>query len=196
MRDSVHNARLSTIEWETLCAEMANSINNLPVVIGNETSELENLDLITPNRLRLSRNNSRSPIGVVELTDRFDRILQINSDIFNAWWEAWLTSAVPKLVPQPKWFRNDEDIKVGDVVLFKRTEGSLAGEYKYGMVDEVHRGPDDRIRSVVLRYKNASEEIERKTVRAVRSLVIVHRIDEINIMEELGKTTFTDVIPL
>ena len=196
LRDSVHNARLSTIEWETLCAEMANSINNLPVVIGNETSELENLDLITPNRLRLSRNNSRSPIGVVELTDRFDRILQINSDIFNAWWEAWLTSAVPKLVPQPKWFRNDEDIKVGDVVLFKRTEGSLAGEYKYGMVDEVHRGPDDRIRSVVLRYKNASEEIERKTVRAVRSLVIVHRIDEINIMEELGKTTFTDVIPL
>ena len=60
----------------------------------------------------------------------------------------------------------------------------------------MHRGPDDRIRSVVLRYKNASEEIERKTVRAVRSLVIVHRIDEINIMEELGKTMFTDVIPL
>ena len=151
---------------------------------------MENLDLITPNRLRLGRNNSRSPIGVVELTDRLDRILQLNSDIFNTWWEAWLTSAVPKLVPQPKWFKNDEDIKVGDVVLFRRTEGSLAGEYKYGMVEEVHRGADNRIRSVVLRYKNANEEIERKTFRAVRSLVILHRIDEINVMEELGKATY------
>ena len=187
---SVQNVKLSTIEWETLCAEIGNTVNNLPVVIGNETSELENLDLITPNRLRLGRNNSRSPIGVVELTDRLDRILQLNSDIFNTWWEAWLTSAVPKLVPQPKWFKNDEDIKVGDVVLFRRTEGSLAGEYKYGMVEEVHRGADNRIRSVVLRYKNANEEIERKTFRAVRSLVILHRIDEINVMEELGKATY------
>ena len=58
------------------------------------------------------------------------------------------------------------------------------------MVDEVHRGADNHIRSVILRYKNASEEIERKTVRAVRSLVIIHRIDEINIIEELGKATY------
>ena len=193
MCKSVHNSRLSVIEWETLCAEIGNSVNNLPVVIGNETEDLENLDLITPNRLRLGRNNSRSPIGVVEVSDRIDRILQLHSDIFDSWWEAWLTSAVPKLVAKPKWFKNDEDIKVGDVVLFKRTEGSLAGEYKYGMVDEVHRGTDNRIRSVVIRYKNANEEVERKTCRAVRSLIIVHRINEINIMEELGNALFVDM---
>ena len=191
---SVHNASLSVIEWETLCAEIGNSVNNLPVVIGNETQDLENLDLITPNRLRLGRNNSRSPIGVVEVSDKIDRILQLHSDIFDSWWEAWLTSAVPKLVAQPKWFKNDEDIKVGDVVLFKRTEGSLAGEYKYGMVDEVHLGADNRIRSVVIRYKNSNEEVERKTFRAVRSLVIVHRINEINIMEELGNALFVDTM--
>ena len=44
---SVHNVRLSILEWETLCAEISNSINNLPIVIENETDELENLDLIT-----------------------------------------------------------------------------------------------------------------------------------------------------
>ena len=105
--------------------------------------------------------------------------------------EAWLTSAIPKLVPQPKWFRNDEHIKEGDIVLFRRNEGGiLAGEYKYGIVDKVQRSDDDRIRSVVIRYKNSSEEIERTTFRAVRSLVIIHRIDEINIMEELGKAIY------
>jgi hypothetical protein len=189
---SVHNVRLSILEWETLCAEISNSINNLPIVIGNETDELENLDLITPNRLRLGRNNSRSPIGVMEVTDRVDRILQLHSGIFDSWWEAWLTSAVPKLVAQPKWFKNDEDLKVGDVVLFRRTEGSFSGEYKYGRIDEVHRGSNDRIRSVVIRYKNSTEETVRKTVRAVRSLIVVHKIDEINIMEELGNAMFVD----
>ena len=196
LRKGVQNARLSVLEWETLCAEIANSVNNLPVVIGNETEDLENLDLITPNRLKLGRNNSRSPVGIIEITDKIDRILQLHSDIFDSWWEAWLTSAVPKLVAQPKWFKNDEDIKIGDVVLFKRTEGSLAGEYKFGMVDDVHRGADNRIRSVVIRYKNASEEVERKTFRAVRSLIIVHRIDEISIMEELGNALFVDATRL
>ena len=52
--------------------------------------------------------------------------------------------------------------------MFKRPEGALlAGEYKYGIVGEVNRGADNRIRSVVLRYKNADEEIEHKTVCAV-----------------------------
>ena len=189
MRKTIHNACLSpvAIEWETLCAEIANSINNLPVAIGNETDDLENLDLITPNRLKLGRNNDRSPVGVLDVTDRVDRILRMNSNIFNTWWEMWLTSALPKLVAKPKWFKNDEDIKVGDIVLFNKSEGSvIAGTYKYGIVDKVHCGTDNRIRTVVIKYRNANEEFHRTTTRAVRSLVIIHRIDEINIMEELG----------
>ena len=65
MNQSVHNARLSVIQWE-----ISNTINDLPVAIGNETEDLENLDLITPNRIRLGRNNSRSPIGPVEITGK------------------------------------------------------------------------------------------------------------------------------
>ena len=49
--------RLSILQWETLAAEISNSIDNLPLAIGNITGDLENLDLITPNRLRLGRNN-------------------------------------------------------------------------------------------------------------------------------------------
>ena len=80
---SAHLARLSVLQWETLGAEIANTINNLPVAIGNQTEDLENLDLITPNRLKLGRNNDRSPVGVVEVSDKMDRILQVNADIFN-----------------------------------------------------------------------------------------------------------------
>ena len=56
---SVHNERLSIIQWETLGATISNSINDLPIAKGNMSSvpELKYLDLITPNRLKLGRNN-------------------------------------------------------------------------------------------------------------------------------------------
>ena len=191
VRDSLarglQGARLSVLEWETLCAEISNSINNLPVAIGNETEELESLDLITPNRLRLGRNNSRSPVGPLELTGKVDRLLTLKTEVFQSWWETWLVSAPPKLVPHPKWFKSDEDLQVGDVVLFDKGEGSLVGEYHYGMVEETFVRKDDRVCSVRLRYRNAEEGTGfRTTKRAARGLVVIHRVDEIDLMEELG----------
>ena len=67
---TVHLARLSVLEWETLCAEMSNSINNLPIAIGNETKDLESLDLLTPNRLRLARNNTHARSSWASRGDR------------------------------------------------------------------------------------------------------------------------------
>ena len=158
---------------------------------------MENLDLITPNRLRLARNNNRSPVGPLDVTGRIDRLLQLKTDAFQAWWECWLTSALPKLVPTPKWFRNDEDIQIGDIVLFNRSEGSLIGDYRYGIVDNVSVSPDGKIRAVTVRYRNASENIDRKTFRAVRSLIIIHRVNEIDIMDifrEYGSDGFLSSI--
>ena len=100
-------------------------------------------------------------------------------------------SALPKIVPQPKWYKTDEHLKVGDIVLFRKTEGSIvAGRYQYGIVNEVHVSSDGRIRSATIRYRNATEDIDRTTNRAVRSLVVIHRVDELDLMEELGKATF------
>ena len=90
-------------------------------------------------------------------------------------------------MPKPKWFNSDEDVKKGDVVIFTKVEGDFSGEYRYGMIDEVTVGKDGKVRSVTIKYRNASENICRTTHRAVRSLVIIHRIDEIDLMEELGQ---------
>ena len=46
---TMHNERLSIIQWETLGDQIANSINNLPIALGNVVQDLENLDLLTPN---------------------------------------------------------------------------------------------------------------------------------------------------
>ena len=49
---NAHNERLSLMHWETLVAFIANNINNLPIGIGSKV-DVENRDLITPNRLLL-----------------------------------------------------------------------------------------------------------------------------------------------
>ena len=60
------NERLSVIPWETSAAEIANRINDLPLAIGNIVSDFEIIDLITPNRLKLGRNNDKGPSGCVK----------------------------------------------------------------------------------------------------------------------------------
>ena len=183
---SFTNQRLSVIEWETVAAEISNGINDLPIGFRNWSADLENLDLITPNRLRLGRNNDRSPVGPLLVTSNPEKFINSNIAIFNAWYEHWLISCVPKLMNQPKWFRTDYDLKKGDLVLFLKEEGKVVGCYQYGIVEEVIIGMDDKIKSVKVRYHNSNEGHSRTTERAARELVMIHGVDELSIMEELG----------
>ena len=48
---SLQNGRMSLLQWETLASEIANTINDLPLQVGNITSQFENMDLLTPDQL-------------------------------------------------------------------------------------------------------------------------------------------------
>ena len=58
------NHSQTVLRWETLFSKIANTVDNLPMAKGN-TSNVTNLgyDIITPNRLKLGRNNYRSLEG-------------------------------------------------------------------------------------------------------------------------------------
>ena len=177
--------RLSHMQWETMVALISNSINNMPIAVNNITSGVEMADLITPNRLLLGRNNNRSPTGTLSVENDYIKLIRDNQKIFQSWFDAWLTTHVPNLVARPKWFNSDVDMKIGDVVLFTKQESVLSNTYQYGMVDEVERSRDNRIRRVKVRYHNASENCDRLTIRSARSLVVIHHVDEIDWSKEL-----------
>ena len=82
---------------------------------------MENLDILTPNRPILGRNNERCPTGNFDVTSDPRKIIQANSDIFKTWFECWLVSYVPTLVKQAKWFNSYRDIKLGDVIIFLKS---------------------------------------------------------------------------
>ena len=49
---SCHNESLSILQWEIVPSEIANDVNDLPLVLDNAVSDCENMDLLTPNRLK------------------------------------------------------------------------------------------------------------------------------------------------
>ena len=112
-------------------------------------------------------------------------LLFVVYDIFKTWFRSWLVSYVPTIVGKPKWFKNDKDISVGDIILFTKSEKEFEDQYQYGIVESVHVEKDGRIRTVDIEYKNHNENVKRVTNRGVRDLVLIHPIDEMGISKEL-----------
>ena len=179
--------RLSILQWETLGQQVSNSINNLPIGLGNKSEMLESLDILSPNRLILGRNNARSPTAPLEVSHDVRRIVESNAEIFTLWFREWMVSYVPELVDQPKWFVSDRSIAVGDVVLLLKSEREFDLQYQYGIVVKTLEGRDGLIREVVVEYQNPGEGIKRRTSRGAKELVVIHAVDEIGITRELAE---------
>ena len=187
MDRELHKERLSVLQWETIGDQIANCVNDTPLAVRYVPSDVEQMDLLTPNRLLLGRNNNRSPAVPVTMSNSPGKLIQQNERIVTAWFECWLTSHVPKLIDQPKWFDSDQDVQVGDVVLFLKKEKEFAGNYQYGIVKSVEPSRDSKIRKVIVEYVNNSETVRRETRRSVRELVVIHPVDELGIVRELGQ---------
>ena len=180
---TLDNNRLSVIQWETLAIKIANNINNLPIGIGNKTKDVENLYILTPNRLILGRNNDRCPTTPLELAHDHKRIIESNNKMFKAWFNSWLISYVPTLIEHPKWHYDDKAIEIGDVVLFLKAEQEFNLQYQYGIVISTNEGRDGRVRTIEIEYQNHQEKVKRTTTRGVRDVIVIHRVDELSAEE-------------
>ena len=184
---NMESNRLSVLQWESLVAQVANGINNLPLGLGNKVECLEDLDIITPNRLLLGRNNNRCPSGPLTAQHTFKRMLDMNKNIYDTWFQSWLKSYVPSLIDRPKWLTTDTIIKIGDVVLFLKSEKEFERDYQYGIIHTVNVGRDGHIRVVEVEYQNHNEGVKRYTTRGVRDLVVIQPLDEPGINAELAE---------
>ena len=180
----IYNNRLSIIEWETLGDHVANSINNLPIAIGNIVQGLENID--TPNQLMLARNNDRCPIGTLTVTEDIGKIVKRNTDVFNTWFKCWLISYDPTLILQSKWYQSDHDPKIGDVILFLKSEKEFERKYQYGIITDIKVSRDGKIHQVEEEYQNYSEKSKRRTNRGTREVVVIHPVEELGLLRELN----------
>ena len=113
------------------------------------------------------------------------KIIQTNADIFKTWFRAWLISYVPTLVERPKWHKTDREVKIGDIVLFLKSDREYDLQYQYGIVSAIFHSKDGYVRRIEIEYRNHNENNKRKTQRGVRDIVVVYPIDELDLYEEL-----------
>ena len=181
--------KLSVMGYQTAFTFIANELNNVPLCLGGNYKNLDHLDLITPNRLLLGRNNQRAPVGLVQ-ADTPSVWMETMEDVSKSWWSVWESEWLVNLIPKPsKWMSGEPDVAVGDICVFLK-EGKEAelGQtpWRTGRVEEVHAHEDGVIRSLTLKYQNHNEEVYRYTRRSVRTAAVVHREGVLDLLGELS----------
>ena len=185
----VKNLRLHATGLQTFLKLVENTYNNAPLGFshGRDADNGPILKTISPNMMRVGRNNDRSlegnfrlPSGGSEMVDKVDKLYQ-------AWYRLWKDAVVPKLIRQPKWFKTDKHLKPGDLVYFEKDPSKLSSVWIMGRVDQIIRSADGLIREAKVAYRNHKETFNRLTDRAVRSLVRIFSIDEDCIQEDLAE---------
>ena len=185
----VKNLRLHATGLQTFLKLVENTYNNAPLgySYGRDADNGPILKTISPNMMRVGRNNDRSLEGNFRLPTGGSEMVQKVDKLYKAWYRLWKDAVVPKLIRQPKWFKTDKHLKPGDLVYFEKDPSKLGSVWVMGRVDQVMRSSDGLIREATVAYRNYKEEFDRLTNRAVRSLVKIFSIDEDCIQEDLAR---------
>ena len=174
---------------QTFCKLVENQYNNLPLGYhyDRDSDNSPLLRILTPNMLRVGRVNKRAMDGPIRMPrSRLEILAKVNST-YDSWFKIWAETMVPKLLYKPKWFKTEEELKIGDLVYFPRAEGNLDNKWLMGVVDSLERGRDGLIRMVDVRYKNANQNNFQVTNRTIRKVVKVWGIEDIHLGEDLAE---------
>ena len=132
---------LTAMQWESLFAKISSQVNDLPMAKCSRSNFSDpTWDLLTPNRLMLGRNNSRSLEGSFNLLKGAGatEILRRNQNL-QAYFYQMMLDRIHHFMDKPsKWTKTDE-VKVGDICLFIYNEnpGLNKDVWKLGRVVKV-----------------------------------------------------------
>ena len=94
-------------------------------------------------------------------------------------------------IPQTRKWRSGEGVfRVGDIVISLRADTDQTFGFpvwRTGRVREVEVSKDGVIRSVVIEYKNSTETVFRTTRRSARTVAVLHREGDLELVEELNE---------
>ena len=159
--------------WETTFAKIASAIDDLPIARGSASAASDlGWEIITPNRLKLGRNNNRQLEGPIKLDNCPQSQLERNRLLSQRWYEIFV-KRLSLLIPPPE-HKNNTLPEVGDVVLFLFTDPNFKKLWiwKLGVVEEqISRS------TYKIRYPGPDGK-QRFVERAARQLSIIVPISE------------------
>ena len=181
--------KLDSMDFETSLAWICNELNNFPLCLGSRYRDMGELDVITPNRLLLGKNNRACLSGPCVVAGP-SKMREKQREISEAWWRAWKEERLQLFVPRLRQqSQSDPPVQMGDIVTFRRTGGdNVLGEpvWRIGRIKEVTTSADGQVRRATVEYRHKDETVLRTTNRAVRELAILHSEDDIPLTQQLN----------
>ena len=173
----------TSLQWETVFAKIANTIDNLPLAKGNsDTHSHFGFEILTANRLKLGRNNFRSLAGEgihVDMPSNLSKILERNRHLYHTWYQLFIDEIQDLNLRPLKWCTSSRLPMQGDTVFFVLNDPSYQKndhQWKLGKVLESSN------QSVVIEYypnvSKTSKLSPRTIVRNPRDVAILFSLNE------------------
>ena len=183
--------KLTATGLQTLCKLVENDLNNVPLgfKFSRDHDNTEVLKLITPNMMKLGRINTRALSCPLRLPHGASDMVEKVCKSYESWFKIWSSAYLPKIMFRPKWFKDEVDLKPGDIVYFPKSSdtNNKDEDWIVGMIADVERGRDGIIRKVSVKYRNANELQDRVTERSVRRICKLWSEDDWNLMDDLSE---------
>ena len=165
----------TALGWETVFAQIANAMDDIPIAKSN-SSNVHNseFELLTPNRIKLGRNNYRSFHGNSKFSDTTlpSELLDQNRKIMSAFYQTLADNLHYFQTKPEKWgSSSDRQPEVDDIVLFKFSDSKVSEGWKLGRVVSV----DSRKATIMysLRSDNKPIPTMKFLSRSYRDVVIL-----------------------
>ncbi len=170
-------ARLTREEWDTVLAEAVAAVNSRPLAVAGAAEEA--FHAITPNHLLLGRASAEVISGWGRGEDApLTRRLEFVRTIADMFWAKWIAHVAPVMRLQNKWFREEREVRPGDVVLLLY-DSKISKRYRLGRVEEIELGSarDGRKRTIIVRYVG-TDGVHRRVRRSVHTVVLLLPVEE------------------
>lgn len=137
-----------------LLNEAANIVNSRPLThVPVDTVESEPL---TPNHFLLGEGNATFNLPDTELQPHtLRRQWKIAQQLVQRFLKRWVQEYLPELTRRTKWHKDVKPIEVNDLVLIIG-DNTARGQWPRGIVSQVFVGPDNRVRSALIRTASGS----------------------------------------
>ncbi|XP_038071933.1 uncharacterized protein LOC119740637 [Patiria miniata] len=145
----------------TVLIEIEGILNSKP--LGYVSSDIADLDPVTPNLLLMGRHDAALPQVVYPARDLLSRRHWKHSQVLaDHFWSRFIGLYLPSLQIRQKWQRDGAEMKPDDVVMIVDPALSRA-QWPIGRVVDTFPGPDGRVRtaSVRVRKKNYTRPVAR-----------------------------------
>ena len=161
--------------WETMFLRIADQLDNLPIARGSSRAPTDlGWEVITPNRLKLGRNNFRQLEGTIILSNAPQSQLERNRLIQERWYDLFV-QRIHLLIPKAE--RVDTDtLQPDDVVLFVFQDPGIPKMWVWRLgiiVSQVSRTTYE------IRYVSQVGSPPRTIMRDARHISLIHKVDEI-----------------